>query len=108
MRSPDHPNEALLRIQAFGQKGPSMTTTRFAVNGYGVTGRRIADAVRSMPDIGASRCRRSPVRRSGTPSSIYRGMPKLLGLGYDVKSQARVTFPAYARGLSLLNAKAQP
>ena len=28
-----------------------MTTTRVAVNGYGVIGKRVADAVRAMPDM---------------------------------------------------------
>jgi hypothetical protein len=32
----------------------------------------------------------------------------LLGLGHDMKSKARVTIPAYAGSLSLLNAKARP
>jgi len=84
-----------------------MTTTRVAVNGYGVTGRRMADAVRSMPDIGASRCRRSPMRRPGTPSSIYR-QAQFARIGLRREEPVQGDLPAYARGLSLLNAKAQP
>jgi len=42
------------------------------------------------------------------PVTIYRQYAKLLGLGYDVKSMDKVTFPAYAGSLSLLNAKIQP
>lgn len=40
--------------------------------------------------------------------TIYRQYAGLLGLGYDVKTKDKVTFPAYAGGLSLLSAKAQP
>jgi uncharacterized protein YlxW (UPF0749 family) len=39
--------------------------------------------------------------------TIYRQYAKLLGLGYDVKSMDKVTFPAFAGSLSLLNAKIQ-
>ena len=39
--------------------------------------------------------------------TIYRQYVKLLGLGYDVKSMDKVTFPAYAGSLSLLHAKIQ-
>ena len=48
------------------------------------------------------------MRQSGTPSSTYRRYANLLGLGHDMKSKPRVTFPAYAGSLSLLNAKIQP
>jgi uncharacterized protein YlxW (UPF0749 family) len=41
------------------------------------------------------------------PVTIYRQYVKLLGLGYDVKSMDKVTFPAYAGSLSLQNAKIQ-
>jgi uncharacterized protein YlxW (UPF0749 family) len=39
--------------------------------------------------------------------TIYRQYVKLLGLGYDVMSMAKVRFPAYAGSLSLQNAKIQ-
>lgn len=39
---------------------------------------------------------------------IYREYVDAAGLGYDVKTKDRLTFPAYAGSLSLLNAKAQP
>ena len=39
--------------------------------------------------------------------TIYREYVKLLGLGYDVKSMHKVTFPAYLGSLSLLHAKIQ-
>jgi uncharacterized protein YlxW (UPF0749 family) len=39
---------------------------------------------------------------------IYREYVDAVGLGYDVKSKDKLTFPAYAGSLSLLNAKAQP
>jgi uncharacterized protein YlxW (UPF0749 family) len=39
------------------------------------------------------------------PVTIYRQYASLLGLGYDVKSLGKVTFPAYAGSLSLLNAR---
>jgi uncharacterized protein YlxW (UPF0749 family) len=39
--------------------------------------------------------------------TIYRQYVKLLGLGYDVRSTNKVTFPAYAGSLSLQNAKIQ-
>lgn len=39
---------------------------------------------------------------------IYREYVDAVGLGYDVKTKDRLTFPAYAGSLSLLNAKAQP
>jgi uncharacterized protein YlxW (UPF0749 family) len=42
------------------------------------------------------------------PVTIYRQYVKLLGLGYDVKSMDKVTFPAYAGSLSLQNATTQP
>lgn len=40
--------------------------------------------------------------------TIYRQYADLLGLGYDVNSKDRATFPAYAGSLSLLNARTQP
>ena len=39
--------------------------------------------------------------------TIYRQYVKLLGLGYDVRTTNKVTFPAYAGSLSLQNAKIQ-
>jgi len=39
--------------------------------------------------------------------TIYRQYASLLGLGYDVKSIDKATFPAYAGSLSLQNARAQ-
>jgi uncharacterized protein YlxW (UPF0749 family) len=39
--------------------------------------------------------------------TIYRQYAKLLGLGYDVKTTDKATFPAYAGSLSVLNAKPQ-
>jgi hypothetical protein len=39
--------------------------------------------------------------------TIYRQYAKLLGLGYDVKSMDKVTFPAYSGSLSLVNATIQ-
>jgi uncharacterized protein YlxW (UPF0749 family) len=39
---------------------------------------------------------------------IYREYVDAVGLGYDVKTKDKMTFPAYAGSLSLLNAKAQP
>jgi uncharacterized protein YlxW (UPF0749 family) len=41
------------------------------------------------------------------PVTIYRQYVEYYGLGYDVKSMDKVTFPAYAGSLSLLNAKIQ-
>jgi uncharacterized protein YlxW (UPF0749 family) len=40
--------------------------------------------------------------------TIYRQYASLLGLGYDVKSIDKATFPAYAGSLSLQNASVQP
>jgi uncharacterized protein YlxW (UPF0749 family) len=40
--------------------------------------------------------------------TIYRQYARLLGLGYDVKTLDKSTFPAYAGSLSLLNAKRLP
>jgi uncharacterized protein YlxW (UPF0749 family) len=39
---------------------------------------------------------------------IYREYVDAVGLGYDVKTKDKLTFPAYAGSLSLLSAKAQP
>lgn len=39
--------------------------------------------------------------------AIYRQYAKLLGLGYDVKTMDKVTFPAYSGSLSLVNATIQ-
>jgi uncharacterized protein YlxW (UPF0749 family) len=38
----------------------------------------------------------------------YRDYVNVLGLGYDVKNKDRLTFPAYAGSVSLLNAKVLP
>ena len=40
--------------------------------------------------------------------SIYREYVRKFGMGYDVKSSAKATFPAYSGSLGLLNAKIQP
>jgi hypothetical protein len=100
MRSPDHPSpivavEALLKIQAFGQRGPSMTTTRVAVNGYGVIGRRMAgrsDPCRTLAPVGVA---------------IYR-QAQFARIGLRREEPVQCDLPAYAGGLSLLNAKAGP
>lgn len=39
---------------------------------------------------------------------VYREYVDAVGLGYDVKTRDKLTFPAYAGSLSLLSAKAQP
>jgi uncharacterized protein YlxW (UPF0749 family) len=39
---------------------------------------------------------------------VYREYVDAVGLGYDVKTKDKLTFPAYAGSLSLLSAKAQP
>jgi len=50
-----------------------------------------------------------PAMRAGLdqsePVTIYRQYASLLGLGYEVKSLGKVTFPGYSGSLSLLNAK---
>ena len=53
---PTHPNligadRIVAKDSSVRTEGVSMTTSRVAVNGHGVIGRRMADAVRSMPDI---------------------------------------------------------
>jgi uncharacterized protein YlxW (UPF0749 family) len=57
--------------------------------------------------IGDLSAMRAALNKSG-PVTIYRQYAALLGLGYDVNSQDRATFPAYAGSLSLLNARTQP
>jgi uncharacterized protein YlxW (UPF0749 family) len=57
--------------------------------------------------IGDPASMRAALDRS-EPVTIYRQYARLLGLGYDVKTLDKATFPAYAGSLSLLSAKTLP
>ena len=56
--------------------------------------------------IGDRSAMRAALDRS-EPVTIYREYADLLGLGYDVKSKGKVSFPGYAGSLSLLHARTQ-